>query len=112
MSMLVPTVAQQDQRLLWTVGTQVQSLARLAQHSGLKIQRCRSCDVGCTCSSDLIPGPELPYVLGVAEKEKRKAILTRLKDSDCHLWDQDITIILNINEQKNKQINIKLLWTL
>ena len=36
--------------------SQVQSPA---QHSGLEIQRCHSCSLGCVCCSDLIPGLEL-----------------------------------------------------
>ena len=38
----------------------LQSLLRrvqsLAQHSGLRILDCGNCGMGCSCSSDLIPG--------------------------------------------------------
>ena len=43
-----------------------------AQHSRLRIWRCPSCSLGCTCSLDLIPGSGAPYAMGAAKKEKKK----------------------------------------
>ena len=42
-----------------------------AQHIGLRIQCCHNCCIGCTCSRDLIPSPEL-YVLWRCQKRKTK----------------------------------------
>ena len=67
----VPAVAQQDQWLLGSAGMQVRSLA---QHSGLRIQRCRSYGFGHDCSSNLILGLGTQYVVGQPEKEKKKII--------------------------------------
>ena len=57
----VPTVVQQDWQPLGSTGMQVRSLA---QHSGLRIQHCHSCGLGCDCSLDLIPGLGPPYAMG------------------------------------------------
>ena len=76
--MLVPTVAQQDQRLLWTVGTQVQSLARLAQHSGLKIQRFYNCGL------DLISGPGASYCPGQPKMGKRNIFVNAKESFNLH----------------------------
>ena len=46
----VPIVAQGKQVQLASMRMWVQSLSWL---SGLRIQRCQSCGVGCTCGSDL-----------------------------------------------------------
>ena len=62
-------MAQQDQWLLGSAGMQVRSLA---QHSGLRIQRCRSYGFGHDCSSNLILGLGTQYVVGQPEKEKKK----------------------------------------
>ena len=58
---------QQDQKHLWSTGTQVQSPA---QHSGLRIWCCHSCGVGCNCSLDLIPDLETPYAKRWPKKKK------------------------------------------
>ena len=65
----VPTVAHWDQRHLGSTGTQVQSLA---WHSGLRIRRCRSCGLVCSCSLDLITGPGTPYAEGSLKRKKKK----------------------------------------
>ena len=62
----VPAVAQQDQRYLWSSGTQVRSLVR---HSGLRIQ-CLT-GVGHNCGLDLITGLGTPYALGWPKKKKQ-----------------------------------------
>ena len=41
----------------------------LAQHSGLRIQCCHTCEVGCNCSSDLIPDLGSPYAMGWPKKD-------------------------------------------
>ena len=41
-------------------------------HSGLGIQHCRSCGLGCNCGSDLIPGPGDLYAKEQTKKEKKK----------------------------------------
>ena len=51
----------------WDAGSIPGSLA--SQHSGLRVQHCHSCHVGCNCSSDLIPGPGIPYA---AERQKKR----------------------------------------
>ena len=65
----VPAMVEQDRRYLKSTVTQVQSLA---QHSRLRIWRCRSCSIGGNgnCSSDLIPGLETPYAVGWLKKTK------------------------------------------
>ena len=40
--------------------------------SGLRIQHCCSCVIGRSCSSDLIPGPEIPICCGCGHKKKKK----------------------------------------
>ena len=65
----VPTVTQQVKYpalSLWRCQFQ-----HPAWHSGLRIWRCHSSGVACSCSSDQIPGPELPYTMGVAQKKKK-----------------------------------------
>ena len=52
-----------------TVEVQVQSLA---QHSGLSIQHCFSCDVGCSFAQIQPLAQELPYAMGVAKKKKEE----------------------------------------
>ena len=57
-----PAVVQQDQQHLGSAGMQAASPAR---HSGLRIQRCRSCGLGQDCSSDgSDPWPRAPYAMG------------------------------------------------
>ena len=48
-------------------GTQVRSLAL---HSGLRIQHCCSCGIGCNSSLDPFPGMGTPYALGQPKKKK------------------------------------------
>ena len=56
---------------LCSTRTQLQSLAR---RSGFGIWRCRSCVIGHRHgSSDLIPGPGMPYASGRPKKKKRVA---------------------------------------
>ena len=43
-----------------------------AQHSGLKIWHCHSCGIGCSCSSDLIPGPGTSICHGSGQKPNQK----------------------------------------
>ena len=62
----VPTVAQQDWQRIGSTGMQVKSLA---QHGGLRVQDCRSCDL------DLIPGPGTPYAEGQPKKKEKKRVL-------------------------------------
>ena len=66
----VSAVAQRDRGCLESAGTWVWSPAL---HSGLKIQHCHSCSLGCNCSSDLIPGNS--KCRGAAKNEKKKKIL-------------------------------------
>ena len=65
----VAAVVQRDQRHLPGTEMQVPSPAR---HSGLRILCCGSCGVGCSYSSDLIPGPGTPYTAEWPKKEKIK----------------------------------------
>ena len=44
----------------------------LAPHSGLRIQHCHSCSAGSSCSSDSIPGWELPYAIKKCGHKKLK----------------------------------------
>ena len=62
----VSAVAQWDRQHLRSTGTWVQFLA---QHSGLRIQRCQSCGLGHDCGSDLIPGP---HAMGRPKMKKKK----------------------------------------
>ena len=43
-----------------------------AWHSGLKDLALRSCGIGHSCGSDLVPGPELPYAVSVAKQRKSR----------------------------------------
>ena len=61
--------------ILGALGMQIQSLV---QHSGLRIQCCYSCSLGCSCSSDLIPGPRTPYASGQPKKGGKKGIMFTL----------------------------------
>ena len=54
-------MVQQDLRYLGITGTQVGSPA---WNSGLRIRHCHSCSLGQNCSSDLIPGPGIPFAVG------------------------------------------------
>lgn len=45
------------------------------QHSGLKIQRCCSCSVGCNYGSHLIPGWGTPEAMGQPKKESLKEFI-------------------------------------
>ena len=82
----VPAVAQQDGLCLCSAGTRVQSSAR---HSGLRIQHCHSCSLGCNCSSDLIPCPGTPHASGQPKKKKEKkkpqSFSTKLLVTFCQL---------------------------
>ena len=62
----VPAVVQQDPHL-GSPRTQVRSPAR---HSGLRIQCCHSCGLGCNCGSDLIPGSGTAYAVG-SQRDKK-----------------------------------------
>jgi len=46
----------------------------LLWHSGLKIQHCHSCGIGCSSSSDSIPGPGTSICCGYSQKRKKKPI--------------------------------------
>ena len=70
-SLGVPTVARWDWQHLGSTGMQVRSPA---QHSGLRIQCCHSCGIGCTWGLDLIPDPGTPYA---SRWPKRKTQETR-----------------------------------
>ena len=65
----VPAMVQWNWWCLGSTGSQVQSLA---QHSGLRIQRCFSCGLGHDCRSDLISGLGIPYASGRPKKKKKK----------------------------------------
>ena len=62
--------------LLWRSGLMVQLVSvvalvqSLAQCSGLRSQHCHSCGIGCSYSSDLIPGLGTPICLGCDQKKK------------------------------------------
>lgn len=49
---------------------------------GLRIQLCHSHVIGGRCSSDLIPGLELAYPVGV-DKKKKKIYVARAKRVAC-----------------------------
>ena len=51
-----------------------------ARHNGLSLSCCRTCGIGCTCSSDPISGLGTPYTAGVAKKRKKK------KDAEGHRY--------------------------
>ena len=57
-----------DWQCLGSAGTQVHSPA---QHSGLRIRCCHSCDLDHNCSSDLIPDTGTPYAVG-SQRRKRE----------------------------------------
>ena len=82
----IPTVTQRDQWHLWSTETQIQSLA---QHSGLRILHCLSCDIGGNCISDLIPGPGTPYAMG-QPKNKKPILIFVNKDS---LYQQEFVFL-------------------
>ena len=60
---------------LWRAGMQVWSLA---WYSGLGIQYCHSCGIGCNCGLHLIPGLGIPYASGRPKKQRRKRVLCSL----------------------------------
>ena len=64
-------MVQWNQQSLCSAGTQIQSLA---WYSGLRIQHCHSCGIGCSCGSDLIPGPGIPYARDPYVAAKRKIV--------------------------------------
>ena len=88
----VPTVVQWNQRHLGSTGTPVPSPA---WHSKLKIQCCLSCGLGCSNSSDLIPGLGTPYVAGQPKKKKKKKILMCL----CHLHRDNVVSHQRLGQQ-------------
>lgn len=45
-----------------------------AQHSGLGIWHCCSCDLSQIYGSDVIPGPETPYAVWCLKKKRKKKI--------------------------------------
>ena len=65
----VPTVAQQDRQCLGSTGMQVQSPA---QHSGLRIQHCRSCGLGLRPWLGSDPWPKNSICCSRAKKRKEK----------------------------------------
>ena len=46
----------------------------LAQCSGLRIQQCLSCEAGCSCSSDSIPGPGTSTCHECGQKKRKRNI--------------------------------------
>ena len=78
-------MVQQDQQCLGSARLQSRSPA---QHSGLRIQRCRSCDLGHTGGLDLFPGPGTPYAVGrpKMKKKKRKKIGKKKKKKELILF--------------------------
>lgn len=56
-----------NQQPLWSTGMLIQSLA---EHMGLRLQRCHSCSIGHKCSLDLMPGHS--HASGAVKKEKKK----------------------------------------
>ena len=83
----VPAAAQLNQWHLGSTGTQVQSPA---QHSGLRIQCCRSCGLGCNCGLNPDPGPETPHASGWPKRKKKKEICIYNKSKGMLLllvWD-------------------------
>ena len=61
----VLTEVQWDWWHLCSAGMQVGSPA---QHSGLRIRHCRSCDISCNCGLGLIPGSGTPHATGKPKK--------------------------------------------
>ena len=59
------------QRDWWHLGSTATQVQSPAQHSGLRIRRCRSCSLGLDCSLDLIPGPGTPYATGQPNRKKK-----------------------------------------
>ena len=59
--------------MIWLVSVETQ-VRSLAQVSGLRIRRFHSCGTGCSCGSDLTPGPGTSIYHGYRQK-KRKTIL-------------------------------------
>lgn len=59
-------MAQEDHWHLWSAGL------ICAQHSGFRIQHCLSCDIGCNCVSDLIPGLVSAYAARWPKKKKKR----------------------------------------
>ena len=56
-------------RHFWSTGIQVWSPTLC---SGLRIQHCHSCSVGCNSGLDQIPGPGAPYAVGQPKRKKEK----------------------------------------
>ena len=71
----------------------VQSLASL---SGLRIRSCCKLGIGHSCSSDSIPGWELPYATGVAVQRKRKKKKER-KKKNLLAWELQDWLIQQLN---------------
>ena len=67
-------MAQWDQEPLGSTGTQVQSPA---WYSGLRTPSCRSCGLGHSYGSHLIPGLGTPCASGLPKKKKKKKKLAR-----------------------------------
>lgn len=67
----LPAVAQRDRQRLSSAGMRVRSPI---QHSVLRIRCCRSCGVGHSCSSALIPSLGNPHCYRAAKKEKKKSV--------------------------------------
>ena len=57
--------------MIWIVSVAV-PVRSLIQHSGWRIQHCHSCDVGCSCSSDLVPGLRASTLCGCSRKTNKQ----------------------------------------
>ena len=79
----VPSVVQWHQQCLWSTGTQVQYLA---WQSGLRIQCCYSCNIGCNYSLDLILGLETSYSVGQPKREKKTHLSLTISSSRDRVW--------------------------
>ena len=103
----VPTVARRDPHHLGSAGAQVQSLAWL---SGLRIQCCCSCGLGCNYSSDLIPGWGTPYAAGRPKKGKKKKKVRGSIRSICQCYTYGLFVLIRSLYLETRESNRILLF--
>ena len=71
--------------MLWHSGLMIQLVSvevlvlSLSWHSGLRMQCCRSCGIGCKSSSDLISGPGTSICHKCSQKQTNKPTKTKKK---------------------------------
>ena len=74
--------------MLWHSGLMIQLVSvevlvlSLSWHSGLRMQCCRSCGIGCKSSPDLIYGPETSICNNNRKKQTKKKTKTKKKKKE------------------------------